>query len=202
MCPDFANVFVGGQAVESLEAFGAVVGHDEYVQVSVQLQVAVVMIALGGGVHDDSIHALDLPVGSRMMWLGQAMPWRRQMRSKGRSRSSAVGPLRFLGRSANWMPLSVSTVWIWQGTTVESLPIPRIRPWIVVSSVPPTDPYPSCVSFTWPLSWSGSHGAAPVPSDSLDFAVSPLSSWRLGVIPGTSLLLSLSGTVCTTTFRD
>ena len=33
------------------------------------------------------------------------------------ARERAVGPYQFLGRSTNWMPLPVSTVWMRYGTT-------------------------------------------------------------------------------------
>ena len=42
MYPDFANGFVGSQAVESLERLGEVAGHDECFQVRAQLRLAVV----------------------------------------------------------------------------------------------------------------------------------------------------------------
>src|SRR3981189_1889984 len=42
------------------------------------------------------------------------------MRSKGCPRHLAVSPPRFFGRSANWIPLSVSTVWMRYGTAPTS----------------------------------------------------------------------------------
>src|SRR5215212_11741 len=45
------------------------------------------------------------------------IPFSRQTRSKMCPIQVAVGPSRYLGRSANAMPLSVSTVWIAYGKT-------------------------------------------------------------------------------------
>src|SRR5258707_9041089 len=42
------------------------------------------------------------------------------VRSKGCPRHLAVSPPRFFGRSANWIPLSVSTVWMRLGTAPTS----------------------------------------------------------------------------------
>jgi hypothetical protein len=46
------------------------------------------------------------------------MPLSPQVLSKMCPRYSAVGFVRFLGKSANWMPLSVSTIWILYGATL------------------------------------------------------------------------------------
>ena len=75
---------------------------------------AVVVVALDRGFLDGAVHALDLAVGPRMVGLGQAMldavlgaDLVEGMAAQPGGRSLAV-----LGRSANWMPLSVSTVWM------------------------------------------------------------------------------------------
>src|ERR1700757_4624617 len=112
--PASADEFVGGKAAESLESFGEVVGSDEVAEMNAQLAMAVVVVALNRGFFDGAVHTLDLAVGPG--WFGLVsrwwMPCGRQVRSKGCPRKRAVGPFRFFGRSANWMPLSVSTVWM------------------------------------------------------------------------------------------
>lgn len=43
--PDFADVFIGRQSFECFKSFGEVVGHQEYMQVGLELIVRSVMIA-------------------------------------------------------------------------------------------------------------------------------------------------------------
>jgi hypothetical protein len=71
--PDFAEVFVGGEAFEGLESSGEVVGSEEVVQVRFELVVGVVELSLDGGVLDGSVHALDLPVGPGVVGPGQSV---------------------------------------------------------------------------------------------------------------------------------
>ena len=130
------------------------------------------MIALGGGFLDGSIHAFDLPVGPRMMWFGQAVL---------DSMSSAD---EVEGASAKQR----------RRTSAISRQIGKLDAVIGEHGVDLVRNYSRKPAFctdktAWPPSWGGSHDAAPVPSDSLDSAVSldgsPLLSWCLGAIPGT-----------------
>ena len=70
--PEFAEVFVGGKALERLESSGEVVGCEEVGQVRFELIVGVVEVSLYGGILDGSVHALDLAVGPGMVGLGQS----------------------------------------------------------------------------------------------------------------------------------
>lgn len=72
-CPGVADVFVGCEAFEGLEAPGEVVGGDEVVEMAAELVVAVVVVALDGRVLDRAVHPFDLTVGPRMVRLGQPM---------------------------------------------------------------------------------------------------------------------------------
>jgi hypothetical protein len=116
--PTFTDELVDGETSESLEPFGEVVGDNEVNEVHLLLVVAVVVVTLNGIFFDRSVHALDLPVGPRMVGCCRAMfdATAKAEPIKGWPRQRAVGPFRFLGRSANWMPLSVRTVWIRLGT--------------------------------------------------------------------------------------
>ena len=69
----FASVFVRSQSIESLETLSEAVGHDKRFQVSAQLHVVMIAMVFDGGFLDCSIHALDLPVGPRMVWICQAV---------------------------------------------------------------------------------------------------------------------------------
>ena len=71
--PAFADEFVDGQAGESLESASEVICGDEVVEVPFELRVAIVVVPLHGSFLDGSIHALDLPVGPRMVGLGQSV---------------------------------------------------------------------------------------------------------------------------------
>jgi hypothetical protein len=70
-CPHFADELVGGQALQGLQASPVIVGVDEDRQVSVELLVAVVVVAFDGGFLDGSVHPFDLPVGPGMLHLCQ-----------------------------------------------------------------------------------------------------------------------------------
>ena len=61
--PACADEFVGSESVESLEAFCEVVASDEVAEVSAQLVMAFIVIALDGGLFDGAVHPLDLSVG-------------------------------------------------------------------------------------------------------------------------------------------
>ena len=71
--PAFADEFVNGKSAEGLESLGEVIGGDEVAEVSSQLIVAVVVVALDGGLLDGPVHAFDLPVGPGMIRLCQPM---------------------------------------------------------------------------------------------------------------------------------
>ena len=62
LCPDFAEIFIRCQSVESLQSACKVVSLYEVVQVALKLLVAVVVIAFDGGFLDGAIHPLNLPV--------------------------------------------------------------------------------------------------------------------------------------------
>ena len=51
-CPDFADVFEGGEVLEGFETPAVVVGVDEVVEVRLELPVAIVMVAFDGGFLD------------------------------------------------------------------------------------------------------------------------------------------------------
>src|SRR6202047_3683410 len=111
-CPCLADVFVGRQAFQGLEPAGEVVGRDEVGEMAAQLVVGFVVVAFDRRFLEGSVHALDLAVGQGWWGLVSRCSMAcRQARSKGRPRHIAVGFERFFGRSANWIPLSVSTVW-------------------------------------------------------------------------------------------
>ena len=57
--PEFAEVFVGREALEGLESSGEVVGSEEVGQVRFELVMGVVEVSLDGGVFDGSILAVD-----------------------------------------------------------------------------------------------------------------------------------------------
>ena len=67
----FADEFVGREALEGLEPASEVVGVDEVPQIPPQVFVSVIVEALDGCVLDGAVHALDLPVGPRMIDLGE-----------------------------------------------------------------------------------------------------------------------------------
>ena len=72
-CPHFADELVGGQALERLQAPTIIVGVDEHGEVSLELLVAIVVVALDGGFLYGPVHAFDLPVGPGMFDLGEAV---------------------------------------------------------------------------------------------------------------------------------
>ena len=66
-------MFVRREAAQGLEPAGMVVGIQEELQMRSELLVAVVVVALDGGVLEGSVHALDLTIGPRVIGLGQAV---------------------------------------------------------------------------------------------------------------------------------
>ncbi len=73
LSPEFTEVFIGRQSFEGLESSGEVVGSEEVGQVSFELVMGVVEVALHRSVLDGPVHALDLPVGPRVVGLGEAV---------------------------------------------------------------------------------------------------------------------------------
>jgi hypothetical protein len=69
--PALADVLVGREPFEGLQALGEVVGADEVLKMGSELVVALVVEALDGGVLDGAVHTLDLTIGPRMPGLGQ-----------------------------------------------------------------------------------------------------------------------------------
>jgi hypothetical protein len=69
--PGFTDVFVRREAFQGLETPAVVIGVDEVGEVIFELGVAIVMMALYGRFLDRPVHALDLPVGPRMLDLGE-----------------------------------------------------------------------------------------------------------------------------------
>ena len=72
-CPCLADVFIGCQTLQGLEPAGKVVGRDEVGEVAAQLVVGFVVVALDRRLFEGAVHAFDLPVGPRVLGLGQAM---------------------------------------------------------------------------------------------------------------------------------
>ena len=68
-----ADVLVGCEAAQGFEPAGVVVGIQEELQVCPELIMALVMVALDGGVLERPVHPLDLTTGSRVVGLGQTM---------------------------------------------------------------------------------------------------------------------------------
>ena len=64
---------LGCEAPEGLQASAEVVGIDEVGQVASELVVRRMVEAFNGGVLGRPVHALDLAVGPRVPWLGQAV---------------------------------------------------------------------------------------------------------------------------------
>ncbi len=71
LSPELAEVFLGRKAFEGLDFSGEVIGSEEVVQVHFELVVGIVGVSFHRSVLDGSVHALDLPVGPGMVWLGQ-----------------------------------------------------------------------------------------------------------------------------------
>ena len=71
--PDFAEVFVGREAMDSFESSGEVVGYDGVGQMPLKMIVGVIEEAFDGGFLDGSVHAFDLAVGPGMVRLGESM---------------------------------------------------------------------------------------------------------------------------------
>lgn len=68
--PGLTDVLVGGEAQESLEPTGEVVGYDEVDEMAAQLLVGLVVVALHSRVLECRVHSFDLAVSPGMVWLG------------------------------------------------------------------------------------------------------------------------------------
>ena len=72
-CPDFADVFVWGQAVEGLQTAREIVGVDEVAEVAAEMIVGLVVEPLDRCFLDGPVHPLDLTVGPGVPGFGEAM---------------------------------------------------------------------------------------------------------------------------------
>jgi hypothetical protein len=120
--PGFANELVGREALEGFEPAAEVVSRDEVGEMLAELVMAFIVDALDRCVFYGSVHSLDLTVGPRVLRFGGPMvdvilctgefegarkssPFAIASLIKGTAAPPAPGVV-------NWMPLSVSTVWI------------------------------------------------------------------------------------------
>jgi hypothetical protein len=71
--PSFADELVWCEAFECLEPTSKIIGVHEVAQMSSQLIVTVVVVALDGSLLDSPVHPLHLTIGPRMFGLGQSM---------------------------------------------------------------------------------------------------------------------------------
>ena len=98
--PAFADEFVNGKSAEGLESLGEVIGGDEVAEVSSQLIVAVVVVALDSGLLDGPVHALDLAVDPGMIRFGKPVidAMRKTDPVKGMSAKARRWPFAVLGK--------------------------------------------------------------------------------------------------------
>jgi hypothetical protein len=71
--PLFTDEFVGSKAAEGFESLGEVVSRYEVSEMDTQLFMAVIVVALHGSFLDGSVHAFDLSVCPRVVWLGEPL---------------------------------------------------------------------------------------------------------------------------------
>lgn len=71
--PDFADAFVVCESVQRLEPTCEVVSIQGVAEMATKLIVAVLVIPLSRGVFDCPVHLFDLPIGTGMVGLCQAM---------------------------------------------------------------------------------------------------------------------------------
>src|SRR5881227_2145209 len=72
-CPGVADVLIGREPFQDLEAASEVVGRDEVGQVRSELLVTVVVIAIDRRFLEGTVHALDLTIRPRVVGFGQAV---------------------------------------------------------------------------------------------------------------------------------
>ena len=114
VCPSFADVLVGSEPPQGLEALSEVVGVEEGFEVLSELLVGLVVIAPNGGFLEGAVHPLDLTVGPGMVRFGEAV-LDTMLAADAVEHVQPVagrGPVRREGISPNCMPLSVSTMWM------------------------------------------------------------------------------------------
>ena len=71
--PAFDDCLIWREAAQSLQSLCEVVGLDEGVEVGSQLVMRVVVVSPDGCLFQGSVHALNLAIGPRVIWLGQTM---------------------------------------------------------------------------------------------------------------------------------
>ena len=72
-CPSFADVLVGSELPQGLEALSEVVGVEEGFELLSELRLGFVVIAPNGGFLEGAVHPLDLTIGPGMIRLGAAV---------------------------------------------------------------------------------------------------------------------------------
>ena len=73
VCPSFADVLVGSEPPQGLEALSEVVGVEERCEVLLELVMGFVVIAPDGGFLEGAVHPFDLTVGPWMVRFGETM---------------------------------------------------------------------------------------------------------------------------------
>src|SRR5450830_796326 len=73
VCPGFADGFKGREPLQGLETLGEVVGVEERCEVLAKLVVAVVVIAPDSCLLEGAVHAFNLSIRPRVIWLCQPM---------------------------------------------------------------------------------------------------------------------------------
>ena len=66
ICPEFADVFVGREALEGFEATAKIVGVHEVGEMGFELLVTVVVVAFDSRVLDGPVHPFDLAIRPRV----------------------------------------------------------------------------------------------------------------------------------------
>jgi hypothetical protein len=71
--PALPDVFIGGESVQRLEALGEAIGHQEGIEVFLEVPVGLVVRLLHGGLFEGTVQAFHLTIGPGMVGLGQPM---------------------------------------------------------------------------------------------------------------------------------
>jgi len=102
------------QAAEGFEPPGEIIGRQKIREVLTQLLVAFVVVALHSCLLERPVHSLDLPIGPRMVWLGQPMFDAMMLTGpqEGVAAQHRGGAFAVLRQMGNWIPLSVKTTLI------------------------------------------------------------------------------------------
>lgn len=111
---EFGEVFVGREAFEGFESSGEIVGFREVCQVRFEWMVGVLEESFHRGIFNGPVHAFELPVGPGVVWLLQPVfdSVKPTELVEGMTAEACGWSWQFLGRPANCIPLSVSTVWM------------------------------------------------------------------------------------------